>query len=103
MPAIGVSHMKHTSLITTSLAALFLLGTSASFACSMMGPNTHVGEITAIDSEAQTFTIQDAETNKPITFNADSRIMLELAGINNHQVIVGYAEVDGKLIAANVK
>jgi len=95
--------MKYSSLITTSLAALFLLGTSTSFACDSMGPNTHVGEITSIDSEAQTFTIRDAETNKPITFSADNKIMLELAGINNHQVIVGYAEVDGKLIAANVK
>ena len=95
--------MKHSSLITTASAALFLLGTTTSFACSMMGPNTHVGTITSIDSNAQTFTIQDAETNKPITFNADNKIMLELAGINNHQVVVGYAEVDGKLIAANVK
>jgi hypothetical protein len=95
--------MKQSPLLTAACATLFLLSTSTSFACSMMGPNTHVGTITSIDSKAQTFTIQDAETNKPITFNADNKIMLELAGINNHQVIVGYAEVDGKLIAANVK
>ena len=95
--------MKHLSLVTAAFATLFLLGTATSYACSMMGPNTHVGLITSIDSKAQTFTIRDAETNKPITFNADDKIMLELAGINNDQVIVGYAEVDGKLIASNVK
>jgi len=95
--------MKYPSLITLSLATLFLLGSSTSFACSSMGPNTHVGEITSIDNEAQTFTIRDAETNKPITFSADNKIMIELEGINNQQVIVGYAEVDGKLIASNVK
>jgi len=95
--------MKYPSLITVSLTTLLLLGASTSFACSSMGPNTHVGTITSIDSKAQTFTIQDVETNKPITFNADNKIMLELAGINNNQVIVGYAEVDGKLIASNVK
>lgn len=95
--------MKYPTLSTISLAALFVLGTGTAFACSSMGPNTHVGTITSIDAEAKTFTIQDAETNKPITFSADNKIMLELAGINNHQVIVGYAEMDGKLIAANVK
>jgi len=95
--------MKYPALGTISLAVLFLLGTSTSFACNSMGPNTHVGTITSIDTEAQTFTIQDAETNKPITFSADNKIMLELAGINNRRVIVGYAEMDGKFIASNVK
>jgi hypothetical protein len=95
--------MKYMSLKSVSVAALILLGSSTSFACSMMGPNTHAGRITSIDNEARTFTIQDAETNKPITFSADNKIMLQLASLNNNQVIVGYAEADGKLIASNVK
>jgi hypothetical protein len=95
--------MKYPSLITFSLAALFLLGSSTSFACDSMGPNVHAGTVTSIDNDAQTFTIQDAETSKPITFKASKQIMLQLATLNNDSVVVGYAEEGGKLIAANVK
>lgn len=95
--------MKHPSLLTSSLAALFMLGSSAAFACDSMGPNVHAGTISSINNESQTFTIIDAETSKPITFNASKEIMLQLAAHSSEPVIVGYAEENGKLIAANVK
>jgi len=99
--------MKYPSLLKNplaiSVAAMFLLGSSVAFACDSMGPNVHAGTISAIDNNAQTFTIIDAETSKPITFKASKEIMLQLAAHNSDPVIVGYAEDGGKLIAANVK
>ena len=79
--------MKYPSLLKNSLAnsvvAMFLLGSSVAYACDSMGPNVHAGTISSIDNEAQTFTIIDAETSKPITFKASKEIMLQLAAHNS--------------------
>ncbi|MFQ5469145.1 MAG: hypothetical protein ACE5EH_02435 [Gammaproteobacteria bacterium] len=74
-----------------------------SFACSAMGPNTHVGNITAVDNDAKTFTIQDVETNKPITFHMNEKVMLSLTGASG-QIVVRYSgEEKGNLIATSIE
>ena len=45
----------------------------------MERPTTHVGRILSFDLEKSTFTILDAETVSPVTFNADQNIMQQIA------------------------
>lgn len=54
--------------ITGLLSSLLVLPTTQ--ACSALGPNTHLGMVSAIDVKKQTFTLIDAETQRPITFTA---------------------------------
>ena len=92
---------KITTLLGFALIALF--ASSATFACSAMGPKTHVGHITEIDRDHHTLTIMDAETQKPITFSVDNKQLLALNS-SSGQVIVRYRDgEDGKLIATSVQ
>lgn len=45
------------------------------WACDAMGPNRHVGVVTQIDPKAKTFTIIDAQKQKPITFTAAKKVL----------------------------
>jgi len=92
---------KLTTLSGFALAAL--LSSSATLACSAMGPKTHVGNITDIDRDHQTLTIMDAETQKPITFSVDNKQLLALNS-SSGQVIVRYRDGDnGELVATSIQ
>ena len=86
------------------LAILTLLSviSPAALACSAMGPNTHVGEIISIDSANKTFTIQDAETQQPISFSASENILLSLAS-KHGEVVVRYSGSGKPLTAVDVQ
>lgn len=45
------------------------------WACDAMGPNRHVGVVTQIDPKAGTFTIIDAQKQKPVTFTAPKKVL----------------------------
>ncbi len=52
-----------TKLMTVAaFSACMTLGAGTAWSCSMAGPNTHIGPVTAVDAEANTFTVLDAET-----------------------------------------
>lgn len=90
-----------TVLITAIFVGVFFLGgVATTWACQSAGPNKHVGAITAIDAKAKTFTIQDAETNHPMTFEATDKVLRELK--LQDRVLVGYKEEDGRMIAVDV-
>lgn len=89
-------------IIAVTLFITLSLGLSTGFACSAMGPNTHVGTILNVDSEARTLTIQDVETNKPITFAVNDALLMKLASAKG-QVIVRYSGADGKLVATDIQ
>ncbi len=92
---------KITTLVGFALAAL--LTSSITLACSAMGPKTHVGQITEIDREHKTLTIMDVETQKPITFSLDNKLLLAVNSASG-QVIVRYRDGDnGELVATNIE
>jgi hypothetical protein len=94
--------MKNRSLISVVILAVFVLGTGTmTWACKSAGPNKHVGSITSIDAKAQTFTIQDAETDHPVTFAATEKMLKDLKV--SARVMVGYKEDNGKMIAVDVQ
>ncbi len=88
---------KSASIITaTVLASLLPLG---AWAC---GESNHIGNVTAVDTRAKSFTIMDMATQKPLTFAASDKILLAVAS-TKQAITVNYREENGKLIALTIE
>ena len=74
---------------------------SAVFACEFAGPDTHVGEIKAIDLNPPSFTILDGQMKKPLTFLAAPEQLKELS--LGQLVVVKYSKVGGQLRAEEIQ
>ncbi len=91
-----------TKLMTVAaLSACMTLGAGTAWSCSMAGPNTHIGPVTAVDAEANTFTVLDAETRQPITFVATPTLLKGI--VKNQQVTVTFEKDGNKLTTTAVK
>ena len=74
---------------------------SPAFACEFAGPDTHVGEIKAIDLGQPSFTILDGQMKQPLTFLAAPE---QLKGLSLAQlVVVKYSTVGGQLRAEEIQ
>jgi Cu/Ag efflux protein CusF len=84
------------------LVVLFLLAgvPAAAWACKSAGAFKHVGVVTAVDLQALTLTMTDAETGEPITFAATAKQLKDVKP--GDQVMVGFVEKDGKLTAVQI-
>ncbi len=91
--------MKKTKLCIGSILVLvFTLSVGLpSWGCDAMGPNRHVGLVTKIDPQAGTFTIIDAQMEKPLTFTAEKKI-LDAVKLNSSFIIT--FRMDGKQMKA---
>ncbi len=90
--------MLHHKLLGAAAGAAFALGLAlapapAAWACSAAGPQAHVGRVTAVDPRGGTFTLQDAETGRPITFRAEARLLRQVRV--GQQVLVRYRPLEG--------
>ena len=84
------------------LALLLAMVATPAFACSMAGPGKHVGkQVTAVDAEAGTFTIVDAQSNGPIQFSAN-KALLDKVGEGPGPVLVSFEDHDGELVATDI-
>jgi len=86
-----------------AVAALALLALAAGpvAACGPEEMHTHFGTVASLDATAGTVTIVDASTGSLITFKATAA---QLAGLApKTQVSVHYEEVDGALVAQEIK
>ena len=91
---------KKLKLAVVAAAALF--ASSAVFACGGEASGKHIGSMMQVNASKSTFTIRDAETNSPITFNADEDIMSEVKSAKG-RIMVNYEEDDeGALTAVGV-
>jgi len=72
------------------------------WACSAVGANKHVGKLLCVDAAANSFTVLDAETIRPITFLADQNILSRLAG-HEGQVLVEFEAEGTNLRAIDVR
>ena len=89
--------MKGMTAVAGLLAAI-LVAPATSLACDALGPNKHVGTVIGLDSSAQTITVLDAQSNQPITFLANEKILSEVKNAKG-QFIVDY-EADGAQLRA---
>ena len=84
------------------LASAAIFSSSALFACGGEASGKHIGSMMKVDAAKSTFTIRDAETSSPITFNANSDIIKEVKSANG-RIMVNYEENDdGALTAVGV-
>jgi len=91
---------KRLSITLLATAAIF--SSSALFACGGEASGKHIGSMIKVNAAKSTFTIRDAETSSPITFNADADIMGEVKSANG-RIMVNYEEDDeGALTAVGV-
>lgn len=93
-PQSGIRTLIGSMIVTICLA-------SPAVACEMAGPNTHVGEIKAIDRGQPSLTILDRQTKKTLTFVTDGEQIKGLAP--GQQVTVKYSESKGKLRAEEIQ
>jgi len=93
--------MKKQILTMIAVAGLTLFTITPTVACSVAGPNKHVGHVTAVNVGAGTFTIMDAETRKPIVFKASADILKDVAKARG-SVLVSYVQSDGRLVAKDI-
>jgi hypothetical protein len=99
--------MKKRNLLSSTLLATALftgafLASGSALACDAMGPSKHMGELVSVDPDKQTFTIRDAQSRSPITFDATQEIITGLKGFAG-SLMVNYEENDaGGLNAVGV-
>ena len=81
-------------IVATTMVALPAL------ACELAGPNTHIGEIKAIDPAQRSLTILDRQMKKAFTFQAAPD---QLKGLSPGQLVsVKYSEMKGQLRAEEI-
>lgn len=93
--------VKFTLIKSIVLAALITVPGTL-WACDAAGKQTHIGNITAVDTSAKSFTIRDAQTQSLITFAANNEIMSNLKEAKG-SIMVNYEEAEnGNLNAVGV-
>lgn len=90
--------MDHRTLRGVALAATLVLMPMAALACGSPDKMTHVGQVTAVDKKAGSFTIFDVQTASPITFVSDETLLKGLENVRG-MVQVKY-EHDGDALRA---
>ncbi|MEE9159763.1 MAG: hypothetical protein V3U60_15440 [Gammaproteobacteria bacterium] len=90
--------MDHKTLRGVALAAALVLMPTAALACGSAEQKTHVGQVTAVDQGAGSFTIFDVQTATPITFSSDETLLEGLESVRG-MVQVKY-EHDGDTLRA---
>ncbi len=93
--------MKKHILTMMAISGLILSTMMPAAACSVAGPDKHVGPVIAVNARAGTFTIMDAETQKPIVFAASADILKDVEKAKG-SVLVSYIQSNGRLVAKDV-
>lgn len=78
-----------------------LFAPALTWACDAAGPSTHIGNVLSVDAGNKTFTIQDAQSNSPITFAANNEILSGLKEAKG-SIMVNYEESESGLTAVGV-
>ncbi len=92
--------MKTKNLVASSVFAMLIFSSSTPWACGGEESGKHIGNVLKVQQSS--FTIRDAETNRPITFNASTEILNNIKS-SNGRVVVNYEEnEDGALKALSI-
>lgn len=94
--------MLTQKILARTLGAALFFASATVWACSAAGPSTHIGMLLGVDKEAKSFTLLDAETNRPITFLADEGLLGQVAGANG-MIQVDFEEDGASLRATSIR
>jgi len=90
---------KKSMTMTAAMALAGLALPTASMACDVAGPHTHVGQVLSIDGDR--FTIRDAQSGGPISFTAGKKMQGSMPAPGDG-VTVKYSDGKKGLIAESV-
>ncbi len=90
--------MKRLTMLVPAVALVAVAAAPAVWACSLAGPNTHIGTVKAVDTSKSTLTMKDAETGEDLTFVADKPEMLTGIAPKDRVTVVFTAQ--GKILRA---
>lgn len=93
--------MQYKTIVALLLGLLTLLPTTNVWSCSALGPNKHMGFLLDISESSKSFTIHDAESNSPITFQADDTILDHLKNAQG-RILVGFESEGSDLRATEI-
>ncbi|TPW17368.1 MAG: hypothetical protein FD130_683 [Halothiobacillaceae bacterium] len=82
------------------VSAGMLVASSSAWSCSMAGPNTHIGAVTAVDAATKTLTLLDAETQQLITFIVTPNLLKDI--VKNQRVTVTFEQAGDDLLAKTI-
>jgi len=85
----------------TALAMAAILSSGSVLACGDAAEQVHVGKISQLDTGKSTFTLNDMETGKALTFAAAPELLLKLATVTR-PVSVRYSVNGGQMMAMSV-
>jgi len=91
--------MNRRMWLAAAPTAVVMMASGTIWACSALGPNTHVGVLLGVDQTARTFSILDAETNQPVTLRADDTLMSIVENAEG-QIVVDYEETESSELRA---
>ncbi|MDH3316415.1 MAG: hypothetical protein OER43_11705 [Gammaproteobacteria bacterium] len=91
-----------TAIQSVALCMLLAAAPLPTVACGSPDMKTHVGKVLSVDKNAGTFTLLDAESMSPITFNADAAL-LEKISHAGERVAVAYETMGNRLQALELK
>jgi len=90
-----------TLFAVTFSIALAAMSTTV-WACRAAGPNKHVGVLLSVDEAANSFTLLDAESHRPITFLAADKLLSTLPHASR-RILVDYRIDGAKLRATKIQ
>ena len=90
--------MRRSRILALALALVALSAGPQAWGCSIAGPNTHIGTVTAVDTAQHTLTMKDAETGEHLTFIAEKPEMLR--GIAPRDQVTVVFTAQGKTLRA---
>lgn len=94
--------MKTKTILASAALALTLGASNTIWACDAAGKKTHIGSLMTVNAEQSTFTIQDAQSRRPITFAANNDIIEGLLSANKGSIMVNYTQDSDTLTAVGV-
>jgi len=95
--------MKKQLLGIVIIVLTLSFGAVSALACKAAGLHKHVGPITSIDNNSGTFTILDAQTNKPISFTASKKLLNEAAKAKGNITVDFKSDDKGNLTAKEIQ
>ena len=90
--------MRRFGILALAISLVTLAAAPAAWGCSVAGPNTHIGTVTAVDTGQHTLTMKDAETGENLTFVAEKPEMLK--GIAPRDQVTVVFTAQGKTLRA---
>lgn len=89
-------------VVLSVLLSLGMVFSGAALACGGDSSGKHIGKVVDIDQGGSRFTIQDMESQSPVTFSATAELIEAVTNAGGSVMVTYEEEMDGSLKAVAV-